>query len=129
MHGAMSAVEVITSVQRRRRWSAEEKRRIVAASAQAGRTVSEVAREHGVLPSQLFTWRRQLLASALDDSAGGDGFVPVRIAEGSIAPREALATDDRHRIGIKLPSGVEISVGRDVEVETLRRVLRALAAG
>ena len=43
----MTAVEVITSVQRRRRWSRDEKLRIVTESARAGRTASQVARDHG----------------------------------------------------------------------------------
>jgi hypothetical protein len=51
-------VEVITSVQRRRRWSAEEKARIVQETFAPGMSVSLVARQHGVAPNQLFTWRR-----------------------------------------------------------------------
>jgi transposase len=50
----MRAVEIITSVERRRRWSRDEKLRIVAESAQAGRTASQVARDHGIAPGQLF---------------------------------------------------------------------------
>jgi transposase len=73
----MTAIEVITSVQRRRRWSRDEKLRIVAESAQPERTASQVARAHGIAPGQLFTWRRQLLSEAL----AGDGFVPVAIAD------------------------------------------------
>ena len=72
----MRAVEVITSVERRRRWSRDEKLRIVAESAQPGRTASQVARDHGIAPGQLFLWRRQLLAEAIESSAAADGFVP-----------------------------------------------------
>src|SRR6516225_1243289 len=64
-HSTMTTVEVITSVERRRRWSREEKLRIVAESAQPGRTSSQVARDHGIAPGQLFLWRRQLLAEAI----------------------------------------------------------------
>jgi transposase len=53
-------VEVITSVQRRRRWSREEKERIVAAALEPGVVASEVAREAGIHTSQLFRWRQQL---------------------------------------------------------------------
>jgi transposase len=56
-----TAIEVITSVQRRRRWSAAEKERLVAASLEAGASVSAVARQAGMHPSQLYGWRRQLL--------------------------------------------------------------------
>jgi transposase-like protein len=53
-------VEVITSVQRRRRWSRAEKERIVAAALEPGVVASEVAREAGIHTSQLFRWRQQL---------------------------------------------------------------------
>jgi transposase-like protein len=49
-----TAIEVITSVQRRRRWSAEEKERLVAASLEPGTGVSAVARQAGIHPSQLY---------------------------------------------------------------------------
>src|SRR6266446_3221396 len=64
-HSTMTTVEVITSVERRRRWSREEKLRIVAESAQPSRTTSQVARDHGIAPGQLFIWRRQLLSEAI----------------------------------------------------------------
>jgi transposase len=53
-------VEVITSVQRRRRWSRAEKERIVAAAMEPGAIASEVARAAGIHTSQLFRWRQQL---------------------------------------------------------------------
>jgi transposase len=81
----MTTVEVITSVERRRRWSREEKLRIVAESAQPGRTTSQVARDHGIAPGQLFIWRRQLLSEAIASGVGGDGFAAVEIANGRLA--------------------------------------------
>ena len=53
-------LEVITSVQRRRRWSRAEKERIVAAALGPGVVASEGAREAGIHTSQLFRWRQQL---------------------------------------------------------------------
>jgi transposase len=55
-----TAIEVITSVQRRRRWSAAEKERLVAVSLEPDAGVSAVAREARIHPSQLYGWRRQL---------------------------------------------------------------------
>src|SRR3954454_20771458 len=52
-------VEVITPVQRRRRWSTEEKVRIVEETYLPGNSVSLVARRHGIAGNQLFTWRRE----------------------------------------------------------------------
>src|SRR3954462_8789868 len=53
-----TACAVLTGVERRRRFSAEEKRRLVAKTLRPGASVAAVAREHGVHPNQLFKWRR-----------------------------------------------------------------------
>lgn len=57
----ISRVEVITSVQRRRRWSAAEKVRLVEEAMQPGMSVSFVARRAGIAPSQLFAWKRRMI--------------------------------------------------------------------
>ncbi len=54
-------VEVITSVQRRRRWTVAEKVRLVEEAMQPGFSVSYVARRAGIAPSQLFAWKRRML--------------------------------------------------------------------
>ena len=59
--GPFSRVEVITSVQRRRRWLTAEKVRLVEEAMQPGMSVSFVARQAGVSPSQLFAWKRRML--------------------------------------------------------------------
>ena len=59
--GPYSRVEVITSVQRRRRWSTAEKVRLVEEAMQPGMSMSFVARQAGVSPSQLFAWKRRML--------------------------------------------------------------------
>jgi transposase len=66
-------VEVITSVERRRRWSSAEKHQLVAASLEPGASVSAIAREAGIHPGQLYRWRRQLRARQ------GIGFAPVQV--------------------------------------------------
>jgi transposase len=124
----MRAVEVITSVERRRRWSRDEKLRIVAESSRPGRTASQVAREHGIAPGQLFIWRRQLLAEAIAHGVGSDGFVPVEIAnEHSAAALPGSVRTGERPIEIRLPNGIVIGVSTAVEVEPLRRVFAALA--
>jgi transposase len=51
-------VHVVTSVERRRRWSPQEKQQIVEETYQPGASLSQVARKYGINPSQVFTWRR-----------------------------------------------------------------------
>jgi transposase len=58
-------IEVITSVQRRRRWSAEEKRAMVEEAEQPGSSISQVARKYGINPNQIFNWRRLMREGAL----------------------------------------------------------------
>src|SRR5215203_6108368 len=103
-------VEVITGVGRRRRWSLEDKARIVAESLDPATTSSAVARRHGLHASQLFVWRQQLqrcVSSA--EMARGPRFVPVLLAEHSPAPAEAAG-----RMEIAL-GPVVVRVGADVD--------------
>src|SRR5689334_19538080 len=75
MTGKIEHVEVITSVQRRRRWSAEEKAAIVRETYAPGMSVSLVARRHGVAPNQVFTWRRLYASGALSAVGAGEEVV------------------------------------------------------
>lgn len=60
--GSVRRIELITGTGRRRRWSSDDKVRIVVESFEEGATVSEVARRHGLSPQQLFAWRREARA-------------------------------------------------------------------
>ena len=114
-------IEVITGVGRRRRWSLEEKARIVAESLDPATTASVVARRYGLHASQLFTWRQQLQRSAPSAATiDGPGFVPVLLAEDSPAPAEAGG-----RMEIALGSAV-VRVSADVDAAALRRVLEVV---
>jgi transposase len=53
-------IEVITSVERRRRWSRVDKERLVAACFEPDAVISEIARAAGIHVSQLFRWRKEL---------------------------------------------------------------------
>lgn len=77
MTGKSERVEVITSVQRRRRWTAEEKVAIVQETYAPEMSVSFVARRHGIAPNQLFTWRRLHAEGALSAVGSGQEVVPA----------------------------------------------------
>jgi transposase len=77
MTGSPERVEVVTSVQRRRRWTAAEKVRMVEETHEPGATVSLVARRHGVAPNQLFTWRRLVAQGALTAAGAEEAVVPA----------------------------------------------------
>ena len=112
-------VEVITSVERRRRWRSAEKEQLVAASLEPGASVSSIAREAEIHPSQLYGWRRQLRARQ------GIGFAPVRIAA-EVAPA-GLA--DRGAIEIEFASGARMRITGAVDPALLTAVVAALSEG
>src|SRR3981189_1063885 len=74
--GTYQRVEVITGRQRRRRWTAEEKARIVAESLEADANISDVARRHGLARGLLTIWRRQLSGGGQEP---GQSFAAVKI--------------------------------------------------
>ena len=132
-------IEVITGDRRRRRWSAEQKARIVAESFEEGVNISEVARRNGVARGLLTAWRRQLAAAA---SPPVPSFVPVRIGIESgagsaeepgpmaVAPArspEKASSPGKHFGVIEIElSEARIRVGPGVELTTLSTVLSAL---
>jgi transposase len=95
------AVEVITSVQRRRRWPRAEKERIVAAALAPGAVASEVARAAGIHTSQLFRWRQQLCGP----SAPSASFAPV-----AIVPDGAASTAATSTIEVELSGGARMRI-------------------
>jgi transposase len=112
-------IEVITSVQRRRRWSSAEKQQLVAASLQPDASVSAIAREAGIHPAQLYGWRRQLRAQAQTS------FAPVRIAP-ELAPA-GLA--DCGTIEIEFVSGARMRISSAVDPTLVTAAVAALVAG
>ena len=125
----------VLGVERRRRWSKDEKARIVEETLMPGAVVCQVARRHGVAQSLLFTWRRQARAV---EPGGRDGSIllPVEIgaatASGSEAARQSRAAASSRRaksgmIEIELGSGRRVRVDSEVDAEALRRVLSVLS--
>ena len=116
-----SQVEVITSVQRRRRWSREEKERIVAAALEPGAVASEVARAAGIHTSQLFRWRQQLCDRAP---------VPAAFNAVAIAPDPTAAVPLPERVGtveIEFATGGRMRISGPVEAATVSALIKALA--
>ncbi len=73
----MERVEVVTSIQRRRRFSPEQKRAIVEEAEEPGMSISTVARKYEINPSQVFKWRRLMQEGALVAAGSEDQVVPL----------------------------------------------------
>ena len=108
---------------RRRRWSEDEKLRIVLESLQEPRQASATARRHGISPSLLFTWRRAFGAKPTAASRSGPGFVPaVVISEQG----KTSLTATVGRMVIVLAGSRRIIVDAGVDSAALARVLDVL---
>ena len=129
-------VEIITRGERRRFWTLEQKREIVAESLGSELTPSEVARKHAISSGQLYTWRRQLLSlpCAVIERAL-PRFAAVDLAAASPAAPEPTPTSGPApaapvraggMIEVMLPNGVSLRVDAEVDGRAFRRVLDAL---
>jgi transposase len=105
----MSRVEVLSGPERRRRWSAEQKRSIVAEAFAPGASVCEVARRRDVVPGQIYRWRHELRAAA-------SGFAEVVVAQGP---------GERAVAGL---AALEIELGRDIRVRIAATAPKELAS-
>ena len=113
----MSRVEVLSGPERRRRWSAEEKRSIVAEAFAPGASVCAVARRWDVFPGQIYRWRNDL-------GSASPGFAAV-----------VVAPEANERLTASAPA-VEMELGRDIRVriaatapeDLASAVIKALAA-
>ena len=114
----MTAVTVLSGPERRRRWRAVEKARIVEESLSAGATVAAVAQRHTVHPNLLNHWRRQAKRAA---AAGGLKLLPVTVSGSIGTPGRAAGS-----IEIELGDAVRVRVDAAVDEAALGRVLRAL---
>ncbi len=73
----MDTVEIITSIQRRRRWTAEQKKALVLEAEQPGMSLSAVARKYEIHVNQLFRWRKLMQEGALCAVRAGEEVVPA----------------------------------------------------
>ena len=117
-------VEVLTDPGRRRRWSAEEKARIIAEASMPGVAVSEVARRWQVCAQQVFGWRREAQRGLAQSATFGEpAFVPILGEAGpTMGPSPAPAT-----IEVKL-AGAVVRVVPGTDGALLTSVLRAVRA-
>jgi transposase len=85
---SVDRVEVLASIQRRRRYSLDQKLTVLAEAAQPGMSISYVARRHGISPSLLFGWRRRMTEG---------GKEAVRVDDQVVGSAEVRALEKRIR--------------------------------
>jgi len=135
--------ELLGRVERRRRFSVEQKLTVLAEAMAPGANMSEVARRHGLVPAQVYKWRRLAeLGIGMPGASELPSFVAVEIAKDvrslpAVVPesKPAVVSDAPRRrqrkkaglIEIELTGGRRVRVDRDVDAAALERVLDVLA--
>ena len=122
-HSAFERLEIVETG-RRRRWSEDEKLRIVMESQSAPRLVSATARRHGISRSLLLIWRRSFEAGAVETEQPRPAFVPAMLV-GETAP-PARGTPASGRMVIEIGERRRVIVDAGVDADALARVLAVL---
>jgi transposase len=122
----VSRLEVIQTGSRRR-WTLEEKLRIVAESMAGPRLVCAVARRRGLSANQLFVWRRLYREGKLGGEGEMTGFIPAIVSSGPDASAAPMAkVMGSGRIEIVLSEPRRLIVEGDVDAAQVARIAAAL---
>jgi transposase len=108
---------------RRRRWTEDEKLRIVAESLSGPRLTAVTARRYGISPGLLYTWRRTFRARPIGQEDGALSFVSAAVVPETPAPS---ARSSAGRMEILLAKGRRIIVDAGVDATALARVVEVL---
>lgn len=115
---------------RRRRWSEDEKLKIVLESLQAPRQISATARRYGISRSLLIRWRRSFRPEQRVTPEHQVGFVPAMVVPGS---KPTMPVSDGPAGGgaieIELATGVRMRITGTVDAATLKAAVAALFDG
>ena len=132
-------------VERRRRFSVEQKLAVLAEAMAPRANLSEVARRHGLVPAQVYKWRRlaELGVIGMPGASELPSFVAVEITKEDVPSLPAPIPEDKPAAGsevprrrrrkkaglieIELSGGRLVRVDRDVDAAALERVLDVLA--
>ena len=124
-------MEILTGVERRRRWSSEEKLRILRETSAPGVSVGSVARKYDISRSQIYQWRRAFRSGQLRSEAlAVVDFLPVEVCDDqedegplvdpSTSPGVSISIDLRHERTLRIPS--------DLPCDQIRRLIVAVEA-
>jgi len=139
-YGAMMGLEIISGVERRRRWSVADKLRIVAEADEPGAKVAEVARRHEISRSILWAWRKQarageltasdplgFLAVVVDTSIAVDAPITASNAPPAASvPADTPSPPDQLAITITLANGTRLEINAALSLSALSCIIGAL---
>ena len=120
-------IELLNGPERRRHWSGEAKARIVGESMVPGAMVSQVARRHDVLASQIYAWRKAAREGSLV-LTGGPAFATVEVAR-PLPPETKLEQSGVVPM-IEIEAGsIAVRISGSADTALVERIIRALRAG
>ena len=120
----MGRIEILSGVERRRRWSDETKLRILAEADQPGARIGEVARRHDIMPGQIRYWRKTFSAFEAPMM-----FAPVTVVDGGGAGRSVHAGETRRAasraeaVEITLRNGRSLKAPVDIDLKILSSLI------
>jgi len=110
-------MEIITGVERRRRWRLEDKLRLVAECDAPDGSVTRVARQYDISRGLLWNWRQQF-RGRLSEMPSGPGFLPVAM----VPPQDGAPAG----IEIHFPDGTRLNIPRNTDAALAERMIRTL---
>ena len=122
-------MEILTGVERRRRWSSEEKLEILREASAPGSSVGAVARRHDISRSQIYQWRRAFRSGKLrSESFAVVDFLPVEVCDDN--EDEAPSVDETPSadimISIELRHGRTLRFSSNLPCHEIRRLVAAV---
>jgi transposase len=117
----MTYATVLTGPERRRRWSEEDRRRIVEAAFTPGAVVTEVARRYEISTALIYNWRK-----AARGAGGGVTFAPAVVVDAPERPSMATESSASPAIVVELAQGARVTIGAGACPALVTATLRSL---
>ena len=123
-------MELVSGLERRRRWRIEEKLRIVAEAEAPGAVFAAVARRHGISRGLLWIWRQQMRRGELRAVSFQAEFMPVNViadtSDARVSASASMPITRPETVDIILPDGTCLRVNAAIDATSLRRLLGVL---
>ena len=123
-------MELVSGIERRRRWRIEEKLRIVAEAEAPGAVFATVARRHDISRGLLWIWRQQMRRGELRAVSFQAEFMPVNViadtSDARVSASASMPITRPESVDIILPDGTCLRVNAAIDATSLRRLLGVL---
>jgi transposase len=114
-------------VERRRRWSTDEKLSIIMAVGVDGAMVTQVAQRHDITRQQIYAWRHGLKRNGLWPVEDGAVFLPLDLSPDSEAEPPFVSDGiGSSFVEIALTKGRQLRVASDLDDAALARLIRVV---